>query len=183
MPSSKQERESLPSQNHSDLSGEAGIVTKPSSVKEYLNEFSKPCWNPEAIVKNNCKMEFVTKDILIFVDDEEFLPVKDQNSEDIFIPNASFYDKDSLQQFTKQLEFKHGKMEIDRERMEKLQLILQSRLREHELKIVCNFLRKRKLALLEDDVLSYVHQILGKEVDNLLPMIIEFLLLEKKLSQ
>ena len=127
----------------------------------------------------------VEADVLVLIDDDKFSLMNKNNVDDSMILKRNTRDQDKclLQRPSKMVERSSKMIEDNYEKMEKLQAMLEDKIGVSKLKVLCDFLRKRKLALLEDDVLSYVHHVLGNETDNLLPPLLELLLLDKRLYQ
>ena len=152
------------------------MFEEPSCVKELGKTYRKT----KGSFEKDFKRESAAKDVLVFVDDEEFFLIEDHK---LLCPNTIYQEKASVNQSSKHVENENKTIRRSHKRMNKLKYILENRIGMDKLKSVSNFLRKRKLVLLQDDVLSSVNEILGEDMDNLLPVVFELLFLEKRLAQ
>ena len=156
-------------------------IRKSQDVEQHNHEVDRKYRKPEENVEECCKVEAHRNYALVFVDDEEFFPAKSQSALDRSNSRTSFCNK--KQQPSMRIEANDARCKQAHERIEKLESMLGNRIGLDKLKLLCTFLRKVKFAILEDEVLCYVYEILGEDMDHLLPVIFELFLLKKRLSQ
>ena len=156
------------------------ITRKSPDVEEHNYEFDRKYRRYEENTEDCCKIETHRNDVLVFVDDEEFFPAKSQSTLDHINPRNRVCSE--KQQPSIRIEADDARCKQAYKRLEKLESILENRIGLDKLKLLCTFLRKVKFAILEDEVLCYVYEILGEDMDQLLPMIFELFLLKKRLS-
>ena len=119
------------------------------------------------------------REILVFIDDDEFYQM-------VASERVSNRNNDLTEKAYKIQSFNNMQcIEINeiRNRMKLLQRTLETRFGAEKLRDICKYLKKERLALLDDHVHGHVQKVLGHEAERSLTMIFELLLLEKKLGK
>ncbi|XP_065051523.1 serine/threonine-protein kinase 10-like isoform X1 [Rhopilema esculentum] len=118
------------------------------------------------------------REILVFIDDDEFYQIVNEGmsnrNKHLIKKTYGIQSLDNMQSV---------QIENIRNRMKLLQRTLETRFGAEKLCDICRYLKKERLALLDDHVHSHTQKVLGHEAERSLTMIFELLLLEKKLGK
>lgn len=180
--SSLENGKSSPSKSFSTLPNALNLQEDAISKKGHFDK----SFDIKSMIQNqprhdvDCSFRVDCEDILVFIDDEHFFK-KEDAARSIIPPTPIKFIQNSTgltaqPPITTTVEQNLG-------RIKDLQLALDNKIGIDEMKSVCEFLRRKKLALLEDNVYLHVEKILGDETDSVLLSIFELLMLEKRLGQ